>query len=103
MPPSWARWSRTRTTSCRCARGSAAAAWSTGWPGSSCRASAEAPMKILFLTHAFNGLAQRLFVELRALGHEVSIEIDVNDETTAQALALAKPDVVVAPFLKRAI
>ena len=60
-------------------------------------------MKILFLTHAFNGLAQRLFVELRALGHEVSIEIDVNDALTAQAIALARPDVVIAPFLKRAI
>ena len=60
-------------------------------------------MKILFLTHAFNGLAQRLFVELGALGHEVAIEIDVNDETTAEALALAKPDLVIAPFLKRAI
>jgi putative two-component system hydrogenase maturation factor HypX/HoxX len=60
-------------------------------------------MKILFLTHAFNGLAQRLFVELAAAGHEVAIEIDVNDETTQQALALARPDVVIAPFLKRAI
>ena len=60
-------------------------------------------MKILFLTHAFNGLAQRLFVELGARGHEVAIEIDVNDETTAEALALAKPDLVIAPFLKRAI
>ena len=60
-------------------------------------------MKVLFLTHAFNGLAQRLFIELRALGYEVAIEFDVNDETTAQALALARPDVIVAPFLKRAI
>ena len=60
-------------------------------------------MKILFLAHAFNGLAQRLFVELGALGHEVAIELDVNDATTEQALALARPDVVVAPFLKRAI
>lgn len=60
-------------------------------------------MKILFLTHAFNGLAQRLFVELADQGHEVAIEFDVNDEVTAQAVALAKPDIVVAPFLKRAI
>ncbi|MCM2326841.1 MAG: hydrogenase maturation protein [Lysobacter sp.] len=60
-------------------------------------------MKILFLTHAFNGLAQRLFIELGAQGHEVAIELDVNDATTAQALALAKPDLVIAPFLKRAI
>ena len=60
-------------------------------------------MKILFLSHAFNGLAQRLFVELAALGHEVSIEIDVNDAVTAEAVALAAPDLIIAPFLKRAI
>ena len=60
-------------------------------------------MKILFLTHAFNGLAQRLFVELGAQGHEVAIELDVNDAVTAEAVALAKPDLVIAPFLKRAI
>jgi putative two-component system hydrogenase maturation factor HypX/HoxX len=60
-------------------------------------------VKILFLTHAFNGLAQRLFVELVAQGHDVDIEIDVNDALTAQALELARPDAIVAPFLKRAI
>ncbi len=60
-------------------------------------------MKILFLTHAFNGLAQRLFLDLEEAGHEVVIEFDVNDAVTAEAVALAKPDLVVAPFLKRAI
>ena len=60
-------------------------------------------MKILFLCHAFNGLAQRLFVELTSRGHEVSVELDVNDTTTEQAVALARPDAIVAPFLKRAI
>ncbi len=60
-------------------------------------------MKVLFLTHAFNALAQRLQVELAAAGHEVAIEFDVNDEVTREAVALARPDVIVAPFLKRAI
>jgi putative two-component system hydrogenase maturation factor HypX/HoxX len=60
-------------------------------------------LKILFLTHAFNGLAQRLFVELADGGHDVSIEFDVNAAVTAEAVALAKPDLVIAPFLKRAI
>ena len=60
-------------------------------------------MRILLLAHAFNGLAQRLFVELRARGHRVSIEIDVNDTGTRQAIARERPDVVVAPYLKRAI
>lgn len=60
-------------------------------------------MRILFLTHAFNSLTQRLFVELEARGHEVSVEFDINDEVAAQAVDLYQPDLVIAPFLKRAI
>lgn len=60
-------------------------------------------MKILFLTHAFNALAQRFYVELSSAGHAVDIEFDVNDAVTREAVSLAKPDVIVAPFLKRAI
>jgi putative two-component system hydrogenase maturation factor HypX/HoxX len=60
-------------------------------------------MRVLFLTHAFNALAHRLFVALRDDGHDLSIELDVNDAVTREAVALARPDVVVAPFLKRAI
>lgn len=64
----------------------------------------EAPdVKILFLTHAFNSLAQRLYVELTARGHEVSIEFDINDGVTEEAVRLYDPELVVAPFLKRAI
>jgi hypothetical protein len=37
-------------------------------------------MRILFLTHAFNSLTQRLFVELREWGHEVAVDNDINDE-----------------------
>ena len=60
-------------------------------------------MRILFLTHSFNSLAQRLYVELTQRGHEVSIEFDINDNVAIEAVALFKPDLVIAPFLKRAI
>jgi putative two-component system hydrogenase maturation factor HypX/HoxX len=60
-------------------------------------------MRILFLTHAFNSLTQRLFVELRELGHNVSVEFDINDRVAAEAVELFQPDLIVAPFLKRAI
>lgn len=60
-------------------------------------------MKILFLTHSFNSLAQRLYIELARCGHEVSIEFDINDAVTAQAVELYRPNLIVAPFLKRAI
>ncbi len=60
-------------------------------------------MRILLLTHSFNSLCQRLFVELEAAGHEISVEFDINDAVTQEAVALFKPDCLVAPFLKRAI
>lgn len=60
-------------------------------------------MKILFLTHSFNSLAQRLYIELTRRGHEISIEFDINDAVTVQAAELYQPDLIIAPFLKRAI
>jgi len=60
-------------------------------------------MRILLLTHAFNRLAQRLFVELRAAGHEVALELDIADAVTEEAAALFEPELLIAPFLKRRI
>lgn len=60
-------------------------------------------MRILLLTHSFNSLAQRLFVELTERGYCVSVEFDINDGVTCEAVELFDPDVVLAPFLKRAI
>ncbi|MCP4605888.1 MAG: hydrogenase maturation protein [Proteobacteria bacterium] len=60
-------------------------------------------MRILFLTHAFNSLTQRLFVELKDKGHEVSVEFDINDAVSVEAVSLYQPDLIIAPFLKRAI
>ncbi len=60
-------------------------------------------MRILFITHAFNSLTQRLFVELQEHGHEVSVEFDINDDVALEAVVLYRPDLIIAPFLKRAI
>lgn len=60
-------------------------------------------MRILLLTHAFNSLTQRLFVALRADGHTVSVELDIADAVTEEAVARWQPDLVLAPFLKRRI
>jgi putative two-component system hydrogenase maturation factor HypX/HoxX len=60
-------------------------------------------MRILLLTHSFNSLAQRLYADLRACGHTVSVELDIGDGVTQEAVALFAPDVLIAPFLKRAI
>ena len=60
-------------------------------------------MKILFLTHTFNSLAQRLYLELSAIGHEISVEFDISDAVTIEAVALYRPELIIAPLLKRAI
>ncbi|MGP1683927.1 MAG: formyltransferase family protein, partial [Giesbergeria sp.] len=60
-------------------------------------------MRILLLTHSFNSLSQRLFSLLRERGHEVSVELDIADSVTEEAVNLFHPDVVLAPFLKRRI
>lgn len=60
-------------------------------------------MRILLLTHSFNSLAQRLYVELSSQGHELAVELDINDRVTAEAVDLFRPQLVIAPFLKRRI
>lgn len=60
-------------------------------------------MRILLLSHSFNSLTQRLFVDLVEAGHDVAVEFDINDAVTIEAVQLFEPDLVIAPFLKRAI
>ena len=60
-------------------------------------------MRILLLTHAFNSLTQRLAAELRERGHEISVEFDIADRVTEEAVALFAPELIVAPYLRRAI
>ena len=60
-------------------------------------------MRILLLTHSFNSLSQRLYVELAHDGHELSVEFDIHERVTREAADLFRPQVILAPFLKRAI
>jgi putative two-component system hydrogenase maturation factor HypX/HoxX len=60
-------------------------------------------MRVLLLVHSFNSLSQRLYVELIRDGHELSVEFDIHDRVTCEAVDLFRPDVILAPFLKRAI
>ena len=54
-------------------------------------------MRILFLTHGFNSLAQRLYAELTALGCRISTQFDIDDSVADAAVDLFEPDLVVAP------
>jgi len=44
-------------------------------------------MRILLLVHSFNSLSQRLFVECAGC-HELSVEIDIHEHVTCQAVDL---------------
>jgi putative two-component system hydrogenase maturation factor HypX/HoxX len=60
-------------------------------------------MRILLLTHAFNSMTQRLAAELQQRGHETSIEFDIADSVAEEAVALFRPELIIAPYLRRAI
>jgi putative two-component system hydrogenase maturation factor HypX/HoxX len=60
-------------------------------------------MRILLLTHSYNSLTQRLHTELAAQGHELAIEFDIADSVSEEAVELFRPDLIVAPYLRRAI
>ncbi len=60
-------------------------------------------MRILLLAHSFNSLTQRVWCELADRGHELSLELDIGDEVTREAVRLHRPDLLVAPYLRRAI
>ena len=60
-------------------------------------------MRILFVTTAHNSLSQRLQVELTSRGHGVVIQLATGDEMMTSAVKEHRPDLIVAPMLKRAI
>jgi len=51
-------------------------------------------VKILLLCSSFNGLTQRVWVELRRAGHDVAWQQAVDDETVRAAVDLLDPDLV---------
>lgn len=60
-------------------------------------------MRILLLATAYNSLTQRVHVELAYRGYDVAIELALSDEVMTEAAELYQPDLIIAPFLKKAI
>ncbi|MET7335734.1 enoyl-CoA hydratase-related protein [Nonomuraea sp. NPDC005650] len=60
-------------------------------------------MRILLLCSSFNGLTQRCWLELRRAGHDVAVELAVSEQAMVEAAELAKPDLVICPFLKERV
>ena len=63
----------------------------------------RSPMKILLLSSAFNGLTQRAWLELRAAGHCVSVELAVSEDAIISAVAQFDPDLIICPFLRERV
>ncbi|KAF2755922.1 ClpP/crotonase [Pseudovirgaria hyperparasitica] len=55
-------------------------------------------MRILFLCTAHNSLSQRLYLALSP-SHDVTIELAISEDVMITAAELARPDVVICPFL----
>lgn len=55
-------------------------------------------MKILFICTAHNSLSQRLYLSLSQL-HAVTVEYALSDAAMREAVQLAKPDLIICPFL----
>jgi putative two-component system hydrogenase maturation factor HypX/HoxX len=60
-------------------------------------------MKILFITTSFNGMAQRAWLELDHLDHQVNVHIAQNGEAMIAAVNDFEPELIIAPFLKEKI
>ncbi len=56
-------------------------------------------MKIQFITSAFNGMAQRLWIELDRLNHNVHVVIPHSNDYLIKETEKYKPDLIIAPFL----
>ena len=55
-------------------------------------------MRILLLCTAHNSLSQRLYLSL-TLNHEVTIEYALSTDSTIEAATLARPHLIICPFL----
>ena len=61
-------------------------------------------MRILLISSAFNSMTQRFCVELGDNGHEVAVELyGGNENLLKESVCLYAPDLIIAPFLTRAI
>ncbi|MGI5185529.1 enoyl-CoA hydratase-related protein [Dactylosporangium sp. CA-152071] len=57
-------------------------------------------MKVLLLVSAFNGLSQRVLTVLDAAGHQVSVQLAVDEPSMIRAARLSGPDLILCPFLR---
>ena len=62
-----------------------------------------ARLRVLFLVSAHNSLSQRVWTELTAFGHEVSVAVVSGAPEMEAAVAVHRPELIVCPMLKAMI
>ncbi|MGY1974525.1 hydrogenase maturation protein [Nocardia gipuzkoensis] len=60
-------------------------------------------MRILLVSSAFNSLTQRVYTELRAIGHHVGVELALGDDMLRARVMAFQPELILAPMLTTAI
>jgi len=60
-------------------------------------------MRIQFITTAFNGMAQRLWIELDKLNHEVHVVVPTSTEQLISETTNYNPELIIAPYLNNKI
>lgn len=61
------------------------------------------PLTILLLCSSFNGLCQRVWTDLCAAGHRVTVQLATDEPSLQAAVDAADPDLVLCPFLRERI
>jgi putative two-component system protein, hydrogenase maturation factor HypX/HoxX len=61
-------------------------------------------MRVLLVSSAFNSMTQRFYLELTDNGYEVAVEVyGGNEDRLKESVSAFRPDLIIAPFLTRAI
>lgn len=60
-------------------------------------------MRIMLLCTSFNGLSQRVWLELRRAGHDVTIRLAVDGATISADARAIDPELIVCPFLRHRV
>jgi putative two-component system hydrogenase maturation factor HypX/HoxX len=65
--------------------------------------STEKAMRVMLLCSSFNGLTQRVWLDLRAAGHDVRVELSSDMDAVRAAALTFDPALIVCPFLRERV
>ena len=60
-------------------------------------------MRVMLLSSSFNGLTQRVWLDLRAAGHDVRVELSSDMDSVRAAALMFDPALIVCPFLRERV